>query len=243
MKNKEWFAEWFNSPFYHILYKHRDDTEAQIFMRHLIEKLHVKPQHKIMDVACGKGRHAIFLNQLGLEVVGIDLSPENIQYAQQFANERLTFTVHDMRMPYPSCCFDYILNLFTSFGYFETDEEHIQAIHSIASSLKKGGILVIDFFNTYHVLKKLPHTTEKTEDGINFKTIKYLEKGFIIKDIQVDFKQRKFHFQEKVKALDEAKFLEYFSKVGLKVKNLYGDYQLNAFEKEHSDRMIWVLEK
>ncbi|GAB4329206.1 MAG: class I SAM-dependent methyltransferase [Flammeovirgaceae bacterium] len=243
MKKKEWFAEWFNSPFYHILYKHRDNTEAQIFMKHLIDKLKIEPQHKIMDVGCGKGRHAIFLNQLGLEVLGVDLSPENIMYAQQFANERLTFAVHDMRMPYPSCCFDFIFNLFTSFGYFDTDEEHVQAIRSISSSLKKGGILVIDFFNTYHILNTLPQIAEKTEEGVCFKTIKYLEKDFIIKDIEITCHQQKYYFQEKVKALTEDNFLYYFSQTGLKVKEVFGDYQLNAFEKDKSDRMIWILEK
>ena len=93
----EWFDEWFDSPYYHILYKHRDYEEAKDFLDTLIRYFRIKPNHKVLDLACGKGRHSIYLNEQGFDVTGVDLSEQNITHARQFQNERLTFDIHDMR--------------------------------------------------------------------------------------------------------------------------------------------------
>src|SRR5688500_2509825 len=116
---QEWFSTWFDSPYYHILYNNRDEQEAEQFMDKLLAYLHPKPHEKVLDLACGKGRHSVYLNQKGFDVTGIDLSEQSIAYARQFENERLHFAVHDMREVYQPETFDFILNLFTSFGYFE----------------------------------------------------------------------------------------------------------------------------
>ena len=76
--NMEWFSEWFNSPYYHILYQNRDYKEAESFIENLIHKQHfVRTQH-FLDLACGKGRHAIYLNSKGFKVLGLDIAPESI---------------------------------------------------------------------------------------------------------------------------------------------------------------------
>ena len=136
---KEWFDEWFNSPFYHILYKNRDDSEAQSFIQNLSQHLDFQQKHKILDLACGKGRHSIYLNKLGFDTVGVDLSEESIHFAKQFENERLKFVKHDMRNVFRAETFDYVLNMFTSFGYFATEAENLTAISATAKSLKKEG--------------------------------------------------------------------------------------------------------
>jgi cyclopropane fatty-acyl-phospholipid synthase-like methyltransferase len=91
MMTKEWFSSWFDSPYYHILYKERDDKEAQLFMDQLSSYLQIQPEHHIMDLACGKGRHAIYLNQKGFEVTGVDLSPQSIAFAKIYENAHLHF--------------------------------------------------------------------------------------------------------------------------------------------------------
>ena len=65
MKNKDWFVSWFDTEYYHTLYKHRDDTEAHDFVKNLVSFLKLTQNDTILDLACGKGRHAIYLNQLG----------------------------------------------------------------------------------------------------------------------------------------------------------------------------------
>src|SRR5262249_52369317 len=134
----EWYKEWFNSPFYHKLYFERDEKEAQKFISKLLDYLKPPKDSRVLDVACGKGRHSRFLAQQGLEVTGIDLSPDSIAFAKQFENSHLYFFQHDMRLPAWINYFDYAFNFFTSFGYFKTRREHDDAIGSIVRSLKNS---------------------------------------------------------------------------------------------------------
>ena len=145
--NNNWFASWFDSPHYHILYKNRDFKEAEFFLQNLTEYLKPKPENKILDLACGAGRHSIFLNNLGYNVTGVDLSPNSIKTASESSKERLNFDVHDMREIYKENSFDFVLNMFTSFGYFESDEENVKMLNSVEKTLKPNGTFVLDFFN------------------------------------------------------------------------------------------------
>ncbi|MGI9544609.1 MAG: class I SAM-dependent methyltransferase, partial [Cyclobacteriaceae bacterium] len=239
-----WYNTWFNSPYYHILYKDRDQEEAIRFINHLNEYFDFQSSDKVLDLACGKGRHAIYLNSLGLDVVGVDLSPKNIAYAQQFENDRLHFYVHDMREVFQTNAFDYVLNLFTSIGYFDTEEENEQAIIAATQALKPGSKMVIDFLNPYTVIDRLVPSEIKIVKGIQFKIDKYLNaKNFIVKNISFEDQGRKFQFQEKVKAIRKIEFLRDFIKADLKLLGNYGDYNLNPYDHENSERMIFVLQK
>jgi SAM-dependent methyltransferase len=242
-QGSEWFATWFDSHYYHILYKDRDDTEARLFIDNIGLYLNFLPNDKILDLACGKGRHSIYLNQKGLFVEGIDLSEESIQYAKQFENERLHFSQHDMREIYKTDYFDFILNFFTSFGYFQTDQENQQAIIAMAKALQFEGRVVLDFFNTTKVITSLVKYEEKTIEGIKFKISKSVQDNFIIKDIHFIDKGKEFHFQERVKAIPTIDFLRYFRDAGLTVARIFGDYDLSEFEEKISERMIFVVEK
>lgn len=242
-KREEWFGTWFDSPYYHILYKHRDNTEARFFMDNLASRLQILPKHKIMDLACGKGRHSIYLNQKGFDVVGLDLSEHSIAHAQKFGNERLKFVEHDMREIYAHNQFDFVLNMFTSFGYFETEQEHITAIQAIAASLKSGGKLIIDFFNTSKVLDSLVDENKTVSKGITFYQTRQIIDGAIVKTITFEDEGKHFEFQEKVKAFTESDFRRFFKLAGLETIHLFGDYKLNPFNPNESERMIFVAEK
>jgi len=241
-----WFATWFNSPYYHILYKNRDENEAKIFMSRLAEYLAIPPKATILDAACGKGRHSAFLASNGFSVTGFDLSPNNIAEAKKnyealISNPyfHLDFYVHDIREPFRENSFDYVFNLFTSFGYFETEQENQLAINALAKSLKKSGVLVLDFFNTTKVINSLPQSEIKTIEGITFSTKKYLQGKFVVKDIFFE----KQHFQERVMAITYQDFLGYFQKANLQIQHCFGNYQLSDYEPSHSERMIWIVEK
>lgn len=241
---KEWFGKWFDSPYYHILYKHRDHEEAQAFIDRLCKYLHFSTNHKILDLACGKGRHSIYLNQKGYDVVGLDLSLQNIEFAKQFENERLHFFVHDMREKFGVQEFDFILNMFTSFGYFDTDKENEQVICAAAKALKKDGRFLIDFLNPYTVIHNLVPSEKKIIEGIAFKISRELsDDGYIIKDIQFEDQGHSYHYQEKVKAIRRMEFLRYFDKAELELLHIFGDYDLNPYEAETSERMIFLLKK
>src|SRR5262245_32659226 len=100
MNNAEWYVDWFNSPYYHLLYNNRNDDEAVFFIDNLCNNLNLQPHARLWDIACGKGRHAIALNKKGYEVTGTDLSKNNIREALHNSNATLEFYVHDMREPF-----------------------------------------------------------------------------------------------------------------------------------------------
>ncbi len=239
-----WFATWFDSSYYHLLYQHRDDTEAQFFMDRLVDYLAPAPDSRLLDLACGKGRHSIYLAQKGYDVVGVDLSPESIAHAQQFEHDRLHFATHDMRQNLALAPFDYVLNLFTSFGYFPSEGEHVQTLQAMRHSLRDDNSrLVIDFFNAPQVIAQLVLKEEKTLPGITFQLQRYVENGYIVKDIRFEDQGQAYHFQERVRAFDLADFERLLPQANLRLLETFGSYDLQPYEAQHSPRLILLAER
>ncbi|PPZ92601.1 SAM-dependent methyltransferase [Cloacibacterium normanense] len=243
-----WFKEWFNTPYYHILYKDRDFVEAENFIRNLTQDLQLSKDSKIIDLACGKGRHSVFLQQLGYEVLGVDLSEESIEHNKQFETSstetpKLTFEVHDMRNElYPNVSSEKVnavFNLFTSFGYFDDDEDDRKVFSSVKNVLQIDGIFVLDFLNEKFVKNTLVDETTVTKDGIDFLIKKRIEEKHIIKDIFFEDKGESFHYFEKVKlhTLEEIKKIA--ESFGFEAVKIWGNYQLEDFERETSPRCIF----
>ena len=237
---ENWFTSWFDTPYYHILYKDRNYREAQIFMDNLTHYLNLPEKAKVLDLACGKGRHSIYLNQLGFDVLGADLSENSIAEASKNSNETLHFKVHDMREPFEEK-FDAIFNLFTSFGYFESDEDNLTTLRAIKESLSEYGFAVIDFMNVANVIETLVPEEVKTVDGIDFKIKRYVEDGNIFKEIDFEDQGRKYHFTEKVKALTLKDFEELMAEAGIFLLDIFGDYKLKKFHKTESERLIMIF--
>ena len=184
-EHPKWFQSWFDTPYYHILYKHRDFKEAEDFIKNLVSYLNIDTDDSILDLACGKGRHSIFLNTLGYNVTGLDLSKNNIEHAKVHESNSLFFEVHDMRNTYGTQ-FEVVLNLFTSFGYFENDIDNLKVIKTIKSSLKQNGIGVIDYMNSTVVIENLIAHNTYESDGVKFDLKRSYNDGFITKNIEVN---------------------------------------------------------
>lgn len=241
---EEWFGEWFDSPYYHLLYKYRDINEAKPFLDNICNYLMPDRTDLVLDLACGKGRHAIYLNEKGLEVIGVDLSEKNIKEAKRYENERLHFYVHDMRRVFMEDTFDYIMNFFTSFGYFDTKKENQSVVDAVARGLKKGGRFLLDFLNPYVVIHQLDNEEERKIGKVKFHLSKELsDEGYIIKNIDIRDNSNEYHFQEKVKAIRRIEFMEYFKNAGLRLVEIFGDYDLNPYIAEQSERLIFLVEK
>jgi len=247
----QWYASWFDTPYYHILYRDRDYQEAGAFMRRLTKRLQLSKTSHIMDLACGRGRHSMYLNRLGYKVTGVDLSPSSIDFAKaQLKNNttsisnvenedsllpldssRINFEVHNMTVPHDQQ-FDAVFNLFTSFGYFDDVADNVNTIKAIHANLKPGGYGVIDFMNAPYVVKNLIAFNEKTEDSITFKqSIKFTDQ------------ERDYHFTERVSALELTDFISYFEKAQLELVDVYGDYHLNDYDVSTSERLIMIVRK
>ena len=237
---ENWYISWFDTPYYHILYKDRNYREAQVFMDNLTHYLNLPENAKVLDLACGKGRHSIYLNQLGFTVLGADLSENSIAEATKNTNETLHFKVHDMREPFEEK-FDAIFNLFTSFGYFENDEDNLTTLKAIKESLSEYGFAVIDFMNVAQVLETLIPEETKTVEGIDFHIKGYLKDGHIFKEIDFEDKGQKFHFTEQVKALTLKDFEELMEEAGIYLLDIFGDYKLKKYHKTDSERLIMIF--
>jgi len=239
-KTDNWFASWFDSPYYHILYKERNYREAQLFMDNLTHYLNLPEKAKVLDLCCGKGRHAIYLSQLGYDVIGADLSENSIAEANKNQNKNLHFQVHDMREKFDDK-FDAIFNLFTSFGYFENDDDNLTTLKAIKESLTEQGFAVIDFMNVNHVIANLVPEEVKTVDGIDFHIKRYVADGHIFKEIDFEDQGHKYHFTEKVKALTLQDFEQMMEEAGIYLLDIFGDYKLKKFHKTESERLIMIF--
>jgi len=240
LKTSNWFTSWFDSPYYHVLYKERDELEAQLFMDNIVHYLNLPEEAKILDLACGKGRHSIYLNQMGYNVTGADLSSNSIAIASLNENETLRFVEHDMRIPFDQK-FDAIFNLFTSFGYFENDEDNLTTLKAIKESISEYGFAVIDFMNVSNVLSNLVSNEVKSVEGIDFQIKRYEKDGFIYKEIEFEDQGEKYHFTEKVKALTLDDFETMMENAGIYLLDVFGDYKLKKFHKLESERLILIF--
>lgn len=242
-KNKDWFAEWFDTPYYHLLYKHRNFDEAALFISNLLNYLQPGKKAVLLDACCGKGRHALYMNKAGFSVDAFDLSENNIRLAQQNQTATLHFYKNDIRTPLFLNKYDVVFNLFTSFGYFENEADNISAIKALSDSIKPEGVLVMDFLNAYKTIDNMVEKEQKKVGELTFNIKRKVKNGFIVKQISFEDNGRKFKFEERVKALYENDFKKYFNLAGLKLFKTAGDYHLNDFNKTTSDRLILFAKK
>jgi len=241
MENKtDWFVNWFDTPYYHLLYDHRDKNEAEFFMKNLVSFLKLKKDDKVLDLPCGKGRHSLFLNTQGFDVVGADLSKNSIDIAKKFENNTLKFTTHDMREPLLRK-YNAIFNLFTSFGYFDDDESNIKVLKNFKNGILENGVVVIDFLNIDKAIKDLIPKQQLIKNGITFYIKKYIENDFLIKEISFDADGKTQRFSEKLQCLSLNKMEELVKKSGLRISHTFGNYNLVPFDKNISDRLILIL--
>ncbi len=245
MAEQAWYKGWFNSPFYHKLYFERDEKEAETFIKKLIAHLNPAAGSRMLDVACGKGRHSKILASMGFEVTGIDLSFSSIAFAKESEKDNLSFYVHDMRLPFWVNYYDYAFNFFTSFGYFKTRREHDDAVRSIAKSLRPNGVFVVDYLNVHYAEEHLVHNEmkkigETTYDIHRWDDETHFHKKIIVTDPSLS--QPMVH-TEKVAKFSLGDFTDMMSFQGLQVKEVFGDYNFSSYDVRKTPRLIVITQK
>lgn len=244
-KHGIWFRDWFDSPYYHLLYADRDEQEAAGFINHLVDYLKPAPGAFMLDVACGRGRHAKILAEKGFDVTGIDLAPSSIAYALQFENEHLHFYQHDMRMLFRINYFDYAFNFFTSFGYFESEREHNNALRAISQSLKRNGIFLLDYINSTYAEAHLISESTKTTGDIVFNIRKWCDETHFYKNIiiQDPLRNEPLEFTERIRKFSFEDFIKMFARQNLALNSTFGNYELAGYDQQKSPRMILLATK
>ncbi len=243
----EWFESWFDSEYYHLLYEHRNVEEAEIFTANIAKLFPPIKYKKLLETACGKGRHALSFANKGYDVTGFDLSINSIAEAKKLQKENLAlkFEVHNILDTFDQEEYDIVTNLFTSFGYFENTLLDLAAISNLKLALKKDGLIIQDYFNA-SLVKNDEIWQEKTVNNVHFKTKKTIENGYVYKEILVSDSKiglNNISFEEKVRLITLEDFKQLYKANHLNIIDIYGDYELNKFDAAFSPRLIIIAQK
>ena len=240
MREKEWFEDWFNSRYYHLLYQNRSQNEANFFIENLVENLALNENSNILDLGCGKGRHAFKLSGIFKNVDGIDLSENNINFAKQIKKQNLNFYIGDMRNFNMKKKYNYVFNLFTSFGYFENASENLSVLKCINNHLVDGGYLLIDFLNTTLIKNKTQIKEVKVIQDVKFDIQKFVSGNCIMKSIQINDRGKTSKFNERVQLFNLEDFKSMFNETGFELIKAFGNYSLDPYCEESDRLILWA---
>jgi SAM-dependent methyltransferase len=219
----EWFEDWFGEV-YLELYPHRDEAEAARAVALLQKHGVARGGSRVLDLACGAGRHAVALAAAGASVVGLDLSLPLLRSGQRKGVKAELVRGDIRRLPLRAGGFDAVVNLFTSFGYFATDDEHLAALLEVARVLRPGGRFALDFLNAPAVRATLVPSDEKTVGGRRIVQRRRLENEgrTVTKEIQLIDEGR--NYMERVRLFERAELEAMLPTAGLRVDAAFGDY-------------------
>ena len=226
-----WFHEWFGEE-YLDLYSYRDDDEAKqqvAFFREHCGHVH----GPLLDLACGKGRHIAELRAAGYRAVGCDLS-FILLLAGRAEYGPLPVARADMRvLPFCSSSFAGLVNFFTSFGYFATEEENVAVVNEMARVLEKGAVFLFDYLNLHRELENL--VQRETRGDV------LIERWFDLADRSFNKRMTigQKRYLERVRGYDLDEISMMFTTAGLTIRAVFGDFLGAPFEKS-SPRLILV---
>ena len=217
----EWFEEWFGEE-YLALYPHRDEAEAAQAVHLVASATGLTAGWRVLDVACGAGRHARAFRQAGARCFGVDLSATLLRVASRTTDAPLIRA--DMRyLPVRLGSMDLTVNLFTSFGYFERDAEHVLALREMVSTVRPLGWYVIDFLNPATVRRNLVPSERVTLNGRSVDVRRELspDHHYVTKTILTADGRR---FRERVRLFEADEIRHMLADAGVQVEHAYGDY-------------------
>jgi SAM-dependent methyltransferase len=245
--DQEWYRRSFGRD-YLLIYQARSAQQARREVAWLREVLPLRLDHLILDMCCGGGRHALALAAEGFNVVGMDLSPELLREAHRDSQEqglRLPLVRADMRALPFRAHFDVVLNLFTSFGYFPTDQQHEEVVRGVAASLVPGGRFLLDLPNRRHVIEHLVPCTEERRGGLSILSRRRISRDGtrVKKDIVLDDGRHRRSYHESVRLFTLEELSSLARPSGLVLQERWGNLDGSSYDEAASPRLItlWRL--
>ncbi|MCB0794405.1 MAG: methyltransferase domain-containing protein [Flavobacteriales bacterium] len=235
-----WYEEWFCTEEYTLLYGHRDETEARSWARSIVERAQLAPGARVLDMACGRGRHARAFRDLGLNVHGVDLSQRSIEEARAKV-PGATFDVHDMREVFAIEAFDLVVCLFSSLGYTDDPADDEAIMRTAITALKPGGLFVLDFMNTIKVQQELVPEENVVRADTDFALRRSIVDGRIVKEIVVQRAGRERRFEEHVRLYRREDLVSMVLRSGANLEGLTDGPPMTPFDPLRSDRcVLWA---
>ncbi|HST06562.1 MAG TPA: class I SAM-dependent methyltransferase [Gemmatimonadaceae bacterium] len=236
----DWFEEWFGED-YLRMYQHRDEQEAEHVVELIAANLPGRDVDCVLDLGCGAGRHTKVLVERWW-TVGLDLSMALLKQARRESPES-PYVRADMReLPFADESFDLVVNLFTSFGYFDDDSEHARVLSCVRAAMRRGGTFVIDFLNASQVRRELVPYDERVENGITIEQRRAItpDDRFVEKTIRLREKGKEY--LERVRLLSAMDLETMLKGAGFEVEKRFGDYSGVSWS-ESSPRTIFFASR
>lgn len=249
----EWFVSWFRNPAYLKLYQHRSQDEAKQTVQMIVNAAGLRPTAdekseplSVLDIACGAGRHAIELAKQGFSVTANDLSPFLLKEMDALAKAQrvnVSLSQCDMREIGFKEAFDLVVQLFSSFGYFQDQEDEERVITNVYRALKPGGWYVLDFFNSNYVRKNLNPFSAREIDGINVLEERRIQNDRVEKMIALNENGQISRFKESVRLYSYEELELMVAEAGFEICKVLGNYNAEQFCPLTSPRVIIVARK
>lgn len=251
-EEESWFEKWFASPYYIKLYSHRDHSEAAACADLIVQATGVEPATgdgqggrgvDVLDLASGPGRHAIAFAERGFNVTAVDLSPTLLEFARREAEEAgvgIELVRCDMReIPFVDR-FDLAVQLFTSFGYFATEEEDARVLMRVRRALHDGAWYALDLINERHLRRTLVPRSTKTIDEIEVVEERRIEGDHVVKQIAITAGDDRMRYEESVRLYAPERIETMLRAAGLTPVRWFGGYHGESYDRETSERMLVI---
>jgi SAM-dependent methyltransferase len=234
----DWFEDWFGEE-YLALYEHRDHHEAGEVVKLIAERMG-EVDAPVLDLACGAGRHQRTLCERGWWTVGLDLSPSLLRAAR--AEDRTAPLVRaDMReLPFADGSFVLVVNLFTSFGYFREDAQHLRVLADVARVVRPGGWFVLDYLHAEQVRRTLVSCDERTIGTVTVEQEREISSDgrFVRKTITIGDLGRTF--VERVRLFEPKELAALCTQAGFCVEAVVGDYDGSPLRPESPRTILFA---
>lgn len=240
----DWFKKWFSSDEYLSVYSHRNIEDAENLLSLILTNVNIPENASILDAACGAGRHSLILSKMGYDVTAFDLSKNLLNIGKENSKNTLVnvdFLCADIRNIYIKKSFNLVLNMFTSFGYFESDIENFLFFNNVKELLKKDGFLVLDYINSTYIRNNLVSESVNILDGKLISEKRKIIDDFVVKDIEIKYHGITKTFNESVKLYSFDKLTKMFEDIGFKIFKVFGNYKGETFSESESERLIIIF--